>query len=153
MITKNKISKLVEDNLEGTDRFVVEIKVSVENLIQVFIDSDTAVTIDHCVELSRYIENNLDRDIEDFELRVMSSGADRPFYMPRQYKKNIGRKIDVFLNNDKSVEGLLTHVDENGIELEQEKTILHGKIKKVVKGEKIKIPFTEIKYSKVLITF
>ena len=153
MIDKKKIEALVDENLEGTDRFVVDIKVSPENLIQVFIDADSSVTIDHCVSLSRHIEGNLDRDEEDFELRVMSSGADMPFTMLRQYKKNIGRKVDVILNEGKEIRGLLLDADENNIRMEEEIMVKRGKSKKFVKGEVIDIPMNDIKQTKVIITF
>ena len=153
MIDNKKIEELVAEHLEGTDRFVVGIKVSNENLIQVFIDADSAVTIDHCVALSRHIEGNLDREEEDFELRVMSAGADRPFVMLRQYKKNIGRKIDVVLNDGKEVQGVLLHADDEKIELEEELMSKKGKRKIAKKGDIISIPLNEIKQAKAIITF
>ncbi len=154
MIDKKKIENLVAEKLEGTDRFVVGIKVSPENLIQVFIDADSAVTIDHCVELSRHIEGNLDREEEDFELRVMSSGADRPFAMLRQYVKNIGRKVEVVLNDGKELRGKLLEADEQQIKLEEEKlSNRKGKKKEYLKGETITVPMKEIRQTKVIITF
>jgi len=153
MIDKKKIEELVEEHLEGTDRFVVGLKVSPENLIQVFIDADSSVTIDHCVALSRHIEGNLDRDEEDFELRVMSAGADMPFKLLRQYKKNIGRKVDIILENGEEIQGVLLHADEETIGLEEEKLVKKGKKKEWKKGDVISIPMKDIKHAKVIITF
>ena len=153
MIDKKKIEELVEEHLEGTDRFVVGLKVSPENLIQVFIDADSSVTIDHCVALSRHIERNLDRDEEDFELRVMSAGADIPFKSLRQYKKNIGRKVDVVLESGNEVQGVLLSADEEKIELEEEKLVKKGKKKEWKKGDIISIPMKDIKHTKIIITF
>ena len=153
MIAKENIEKLVAEQLNGTDRFVVEIKVSAENLIQVFIDADTAVTIDHCVALSRHIESSLDRDREDFELRVMSSGADRPFTMLRQYKKNVGRKVQVLLHDDTSLRGTLLEADDKKIIIAEEKTVKRGKSKKTVQGEILEIPMSTVKQTKVIIAF
>ena len=72
MITKDIISDLTNEALADSDRFLVDVKVKPGNVIEVYIDSDTAVNIDNCVEVSRYIESKLDRDVEDYELNVMS---------------------------------------------------------------------------------
>ncbi len=153
MIDKRKIEKLVAENLEGTDRFVVDIKVSPENLIQVFIDSDSAVTIKNCVDLSRHIEGNLDRDEEDFELRVMSSGADRPFQMLRQYKKNVGRKVNVTLKDGTELRGELLEADDQGIKIQEEKLVKRGRKKDYKAGEIKYLPMSDINQTKVIITF
>ncbi len=71
MISEKQIKQWAEEQLEGTDRFVVHVKVGSDNAISVIIDSDTGVTIEHCIALSRFIEQRLDRDKEDFELKVL----------------------------------------------------------------------------------
>ena len=93
MIKLGYIEELAGQYIDGTDLFLIRASVGKDNLISVFIDSIEGVTIDQCVKLSRYIEDNLDRDIEDFELRVSSPGADESFADIRQYKKN--RRSDV----------------------------------------------------------
>ncbi len=78
MINRNQIIAWAEEALEGTDRFVVDVLVRDGNVILVFLDADSALTIAHCIEVSRFIESKLDRDEEDFELRVSSAGLDQP---------------------------------------------------------------------------
>ncbi len=153
MITEKQIEQLVAENLEGTDRFLVALKVSSTNVIQVFIDADSAVTIDHCVALSRHIEGSLDRETEDFELKVMSSGADRPFSLLRQYKKNIGNKVDVLTTEDNKIRGVLLEADDKVIKIQQEKTVTRGKSKKTIMGEELTLPMSEVSQTKVVITF
>ncbi|RLD90366.1 MAG: ribosome assembly cofactor RimP [Bacteroidetes bacterium] len=153
MITEKQIEQLVAENLEGTDRFLVALKVSSTNVIQVFIDADSAVTIDHCVALSRHIEGSLDRETEDFELKVMSSGADRPFSLLRQYKKNIGNKVDVLTTEDNKIRGVLLEADDKVIKIQQEKTVTRGKSKKTIIGEELTLPMSEVSQTKVVITF
>ena len=153
MIREKEIEKLIEEHFEGTDRFLVALKVSSDNNIQIFIDADSAITIDHCVALSRHIENSLDRDAEDFELKVMSSGADQPFSMFRQYKKNIGNKVDVITNDERTIRGVLLYADESMIKLQEEKTVKRGKSKKLIAGDEITLPMSEIKQTKEVITF
>ena len=78
MITDKLIREWIEEHLSGTDRFLVDLTIKSGNRILVFIDSDTSVLIEHCISLSKFIESHLDRDIEDFELNVSSSGLDHP---------------------------------------------------------------------------
>lgn len=119
MIEKEQIELLVNKFLEGTDKFIMDIKVTSGNLIVVTIDGDKLVTIDDCISLSKAIEKSLDRDVEDFELRVTSYGADSPLKIIRQYTKHIGRELDVTKADDSKVQGKLIEVKENCIVLEE----------------------------------
>ena len=71
--------------------------------IRIFIDSDSRVLIEHCIELSKFIESQLDRDVEDFELNVSSSGLDQPYRLSRQYIKNIGREVSVLQKDNTKI--------------------------------------------------
>jgi len=153
MINKKYIEELAQECLYGTDRFVVAIKLSTDNKISVFIDGDTGVTIKNCVELSRHIEGNLDRDNEDFELNVASAGADHPFTTLRQYVNNIDKSVRVTDIDGIKVQGILKKADENGIELLEEIKNKNKKIKKVTYGELISLPMERIKETKRIITF
>ena len=79
MIEESKIRDIVEEYLRGSSFFVVEIAVDKNNSIVVEVDSDESVPLDYCVELSKYIESKLDRDVEDFDLEVGSAGLTSPF--------------------------------------------------------------------------
>ena len=152
MISKQKIADLIEEHLFGTDKFLVEFSVSPFNQIIVFIDGDQGVTISDCIALSRKIESNLDREIEDFELDVSSGGLDLGLRVNRQYIKNIGRTVDVKLNDNTKLSGVLKAVDEHCINLE----LLPSKKKK--KADEITdlnktIDFKDIKETKIVITF
>lgn len=134
MITEEYIQNLAETAIEGTDLFVVDVLVKNNDLIMVFLDSDSAVTIDKCVEVSRFIESHLNRDEEDFELRVSSSGLDHPLTMPRQLKKYVGRNLDIELkeNEGEKIRCKLLEVTDSGLKLE---TIVVKKINKIKKEE------------------
>ncbi|MBG0781155.1 MAG: ribosome assembly cofactor RimP [Bacteroidales bacterium] len=154
MIQKQDIIALAEQCLEGSDRFIVDILIKPDNLILVFIDADTAVTIDHCVELSRFIEKHFDREEEDFELRVSSSGLDQPIKMLRQFKKAIGRTVAVkFKEDEKTMNGELLAADDAGIQIQEISIKKLNKLKKEVKGEILQIPFSEIEEVKEVIDF
>lgn len=153
MIDKKQIENLVQEALQDTDRFLVDIKVSSDNVIHIIIDSDTSVNIDHCIELSRKVESNLDREKEDFELNVMSSGLDYPFHLLRQYKKFVGKTIQIVLQDDKKLKGKLIEAEETHIIVQEE--IEMRQKKKIIKkiGETIKFPLSEIKQAKAVINF
>jgi ribosome maturation factor RimP len=153
MINEKKIKDLVTDCLDGTDRFVVYIGVNATNQINVIIDGDKGVTIDHCVELSRFIENHLDRDTEDFELKVASAGIDHPYLNLRQYKKNIGKAVQVLLKDGSVKRGILSAADDVAIVVEEEKEKKQNKSKKMVTGLPVRIPMEEINQTKGLVIF
>jgi ribosome maturation factor RimP len=154
LISKELILGLAEEHFKGTDLYVTGLKISADNHINVFIDGDKGVTIKDCVGLSRAIEGHLDRANEDFALDVSSHGATTPLVMPRQYKKHLGRDLEIRLTDGTRAEGKLTAFDGEGLEIEysvrENKPIGKGKIT-VVKQQKIK--YEEIKESKIKLKF
>lgn len=121
MLDKTKIEIIVNEYVEGTDKFLVDISVSARNAIDIFVDGDNGISIQECVKISRLIESNFDREVEDYELRVSSAGLTKPFKLIRQYKKYLNRQIEVVTVDDKKVKGVLKSVSDNGFELEVKK--------------------------------
>ncbi|HZK06880.1 MAG TPA: ribosome assembly cofactor RimP [Bacteroidales bacterium] len=148
MIDKTKIETLANAALADSDRFVTETKVSPGNIIIVTIDGDAGVTIDDCISLSKTIESSLNRDEEDFELRVTSFGADSPLQLLRQYHKNIGRQLQVMLHDNEKVKGFLRTVTDEMIILEP-----LPERKKTAPPEPVTIPFADIRQAKVILSF
>lgn len=140
MIDGKKIELLANEYLQNKDIFLVSVKVSKDNVVVVCIDGDNGVNVDDCVELSRYIESKVDRDIEDYELTVTSFGLEQYFTMQRQYKKNVGENIEVVTTDNEKINGILKAVNEDTITLENKK-----------KQEDIVIGFDNIDKSRVLI--
>ena len=153
MITKEQITQLANEALDSTDRFVVDITVSKSNVIFVYIDADTSVTIDHCVELSRFIESRLDREIEDYELSVSSAGIDYPLLVNRQFKKYVEKDLEI-LHNDgvKKIYKLLSYNEEK-IEVQEAVIKMLGKLKKIKYGETVELYLKDIKEIKPYINF
>lgn len=154
MITKEHILALAEEHLKTTDKFVTRCTVSPGNHIELLIDGDTAVQISECVELSRFIEKSLDREKEDFSLEVSSHGATNPLVNVRQYKKHIGKTLEVKLLDGNKEEGELSEIEESGIvikfKVRENKPIGKGKIT-VEKTQNI--PFNQIKETKIKLKF
>ncbi len=151
---KQKVETLLSDALaEDGSLFLIDFTITSDNKINVVLDGDNGVTVQDCMRISRAIEHNLDREEEDFSLEIASSGAAAPLKMPRQYKKNIGRKLEVRTNED-NYRGNLTAATENGIVIEwkarEPKPIGKGKVTVQKKKE---IVFSDIKEAKVILKF
>ena len=157
MISKDNIIHLIDERIQelGNNLYVVELSISAKNVIRVEIDKlEGNVSVDECVSISRNIEHNLDRDNEDFELHVSSAGLDKPFRHINQYKKNIGRMIQVKSVEERKMEGRLSTVDEKGIILiRSEKKRIEGRKKKEVVEEEFQFDFDQIKETKIVVSF
>jgi len=147
MISESYIRQLVEEKLEGTDMFIVELSVSSNNKIVVEIDGMSGVAIVDCVEVSRQIESNLDRDQEDFELQVSSAGIDKPLRDKRQFEKNIGREVKKILQDSAELKGELLEVGDS-LKLK----LPASKKKKLPEREEV-IAWENIRETKILISF
>ena len=152
---KNKVEELLQNGLdERQDLFLISMTMGTDNAIKVVIDGDNGVLVEDCMFISRAIEHNLDREEEDFSLEVLSAGATSPLTIPRQYKKNIGRNLEVKTNDNKNIEGQLVEADENTIQLtwkaREPKPIGKGK---VTVTKEATIALEDIKEAKVKIKF
>ena len=143
MIEKKVVSQLIEEKLASSSNYLVDVVIKPGNLIVVEIDNDEAVSIDDCAELSRYLEEHLDRDVEDYELEVGSAGITSPFKVLRQYVKNIGNEVEMLLKNGSKLTGVLKSADENGVVVSVEK-----KVKP--EGAKRKVTVVEDESSKIM---
>ena len=153
MIDKVKIAELVNEKLTD-DQFLVDVTVSSSNVIDIMVDSDTGISINQIVEISRFVESNLDREVEDFELSVFSAGLSEPLSLVRQYKKNLGTEIDVLLTSGQKLTGILIKADDHGIDLEvttKEKS--EGSKKKELVTRVHSLGYPEIKEAKKVLKF
>ncbi len=91
MIDKKFLITHIEEFLEASDNYLIDVIINPGNAISIEIDNNIGVNIDDCVELRQYIESKLDRDEEDFELTVGSAGLTSPFKTKRQYQKYTGK--------------------------------------------------------------
>ncbi len=145
MINRDLIVQLTEETLTA-GQFVVDVVVNQANQITVLLDSDSGITIDDCIRVSRFIENNLDREKEDFELQVSSAGLGQPLRGFRQYVKNNGNEVVVDLANGHKYTGILKQADESGFDLEiSKKEKIEGKKKKQIVTQILRISFDEVK--------
>lgn len=111
MIDKKKVTELVNKWLEGNDYFLVDVSVDANDKVVVEIDHNDGVWIEDCVSLSKFIEANMNRDDEDYELEVGSAGIGQPFKVVRQYENHIGKEVEVLTADGKKFRGVLKSVN------------------------------------------
>jgi ribosome maturation factor RimP len=154
VITENKIRKLIAEKIEGTEYYILSLNIGPGNNIVVELENSGPVSISDCVDISRQIEHNLDRESEDFALQVSSPGIDKPLRDYRQYIKNVGRDLKIMLARGEEIEGTLKAATQEGIELHTaRKERVEGKKKKEIIEETLKMGYHEIKQAKIIINF
>jgi ribosome maturation factor RimP len=152
---RQRIEELLNEFLETRkDMFLIDLKFSAGDDITVILDGDNGVSLQDCLDASRAIEFNMDREEHDFSLQVMSAGLSEPLSTPRQFGKNIGREIEVMLEDSSKIEGELSKVDDEKITL----ILRYRKPKDIGKGkvdveEEKEIAYSEIKKALVIIKF
>ncbi|AZA85088.1 ribosome assembly cofactor RimP [Chryseobacterium lactis] len=152
---RKRIEELLNEFLETRkDLFLIDLKISAGDDITVILDGDNGVSLQDCLDASRAVEFNMDREEHDFSLQVMSAGLSEPLATPRQFNKNLGREIEVMLEDSSKIEGELSKVDDEKITL----VLRYRKPKDIGKGkvdveEEKEIPYSEIKKALVVIKF
>ncbi|MDZ4149265.1 MAG: ribosome assembly cofactor RimP [Flavobacteriaceae bacterium] len=149
-----RVKELLDDFFEeNPSLFLIDLQVSEAGQIVVIMDGDEGITVQDCVNASRKVEHNLDPE-EDFSIEVTSAGVSSPLVNIRQYRKNTGREIEVFMVNGSKNSGQLIQIQEEEIVLLQKirepKPIGKGKI---TVEKKLTIPFTEINKTIVTLKF
>ncbi len=147
---KENIENVMQQGIAGSDTFVVDIKYSSANKIDIFLDAESGMTIEKCTKLARAINKHLEEfePALDYELEVSSAGLEHPLKMLRQYKKNIGRNLEVHLADGILIEGKLLNADEQGFTIEyqlpkskhkkEQKTFTFDEVKEVFVGVSFK---------------
>ena len=130
---KEKVKALVQEALvENPSLFLIDLTIRGDNSIRVLLDGDQGVTLEACMQVSRKVEHNLDREENDFSIEVSSFGVGSPITTPRQFKKNVTRKLEVIDSEDKQVQGTLVEATDTSFTLQwkarEPKPIGKGKV-------------------------
>lgn len=154
MAFKEKVSRLLEEGLlEKPTLFLIDLTITESFKIIVTLDGDNGVALQDCIDISRSIDNNLDREEHDFSLEVASAGVSSPLKHIRQYKKNVGRILQVETDTI-NIEAKLVEANDDFIVMEWEAR----EPKKIGKGKETvqkrqEIPYSDIKKAIVIIIF
>lgn len=146
MIDKQLIIDTVEKAIKDTDIFLVDVHVTPDNNVTVEIDNPTGVDIDTCMRITRAIEADVDRDVEDYELEVGSAGLTAPFKVKGQYLKNIGNDIVVLTRDGRKIKGVLKDATDDTFTVTVSKKVkLEGKKRPEMVEEDITMPIADTK--------
>ena len=149
MIEVKKVQEIVEAYLKNTDCVLVDLRVSHDNNILVELDSYKGVDVDFCADLSRYIQDHLDREVEDYELEVGSVSITDPFRTKMQYEKNVGHDVEVLTKDGRKLHGQLINVDDNAFQVDCEVLVqVEGKKKKQKELQTLTFGYDDVKYCK-----
>lgn len=158
MTSQEQIAQMLEETLEGTDCFLVDFKVKPTNNFKIYLDSDTGFTLEKCMKINRALRRKVEDSglfpEGDLSLEVSSPGIDAPLKWQRQYRKNIGRNLEIILCDEEAlgITGRLLEVDERGIRVEKSQARPRS-AKVQPEPEIIEIPFDQIKTATVQIEF
>lgn len=154
MIVKDTVYKLVEEALADSESYIVDVIVRPGNQIIVELDNDEGMDLDECIRVNRFIEEHLDREVEDYELEVGSAGVTSPFKILRQYQKNIGNEVEVLSKDGRKFIAMLKDANEDTFTVTITKKVkLEGDKRKRDVEEDIVLPYDAVKYCKYQIRF
>lgn len=154
MIQESTVRSLIEETIQDTEIFLVDLKISGGNKISVLVDAIGGLPITDCMKVSRGIEFDLDREVEDYELNVSSPGLDKPFKVFKQYEKNVSRSIHITLEDEGVFDAMIIEVEDPKINLEVEEVITKSDaLESVKKGDTLALTQEDIKESKINISF
>ena len=150
MIAQEEIIKTINPKIKEMGGYLVDVKVNTANSITVYIDSFKGVLLEDCLQVSKYFEDQFDREIEDYALTVCSPGLSNPFKIKDQYINNQGKEVTVKKNDGKRISGILKKYDKQ-LTLEVRKKKKGSKSDYIIND--IIIPFEQIKETKLKINF
>lgn len=154
MIDSKAIRDFVEHSIEDSGLFIVDVRVSPDNVIVVELDGPQGVDIDTCVQLSRAIEEEFPREPEDYELEVGGAGLTAPFKVLGQYLKNIGNRVELLLSDGRKLKALLLDADAEAVRVSYpEKTKVEGQKKPVMVDREESIPMSAVKKASLILEF
>lgn len=152
MIEKKKVEQIVNEWLDKTDYFLVDLSISLDDRIVVVIDHADGVWIEDCAELSRFIEDNLSREEEDYELEVGSAGLGQPFRVKRQYEIHVGKSVETQTLDGKKWQGILSKVGEDTFSVvTQQKIKPEGAKRPKLTDVEVEFHYDEVAFTKYLI--
>jgi len=154
MISKETITALTEEWLQGNDYFLVDVIFGADDRIVIEIDHADGVWIEDCATLSRFLQERLGDELGDYELEVGSAGIGQPFKVEQQYLNHIGDEVEVLCADGKKLQGILKDVNGRDFTLTvKEKQLVEGKKRPVMADVDKTFSMDTVKYTKYLLAF
>ncbi len=123
MLDIKAVESIVKEFAEPRGIEIVRLSVSPDDSVVLDVDSLTGVDLDTCAELSKWIEQHLDRDVEDYDLMVGTASLTDPLVLPMQYQKHIGHQMSVITKDGTKLKGLLVDADDQGFMIDVEQMV------------------------------
>jgi ribosome maturation factor RimP len=153
METKSLILEILEPLLEESGLVLVELQTPAEHRFQIFVDGKENVSIDICTRIARRLRDAGGEALDPFEIMVSSPGLDKPFRHPVQFDKNVGKNVEIFLNDGRKLIGRLASWNEEALELNIQIPGKHKGAKPTYAAETTTLPQSEIKHTSKHISF
>ena len=154
MIDKNIVKTLVKEWLKDNEYFLVDVMQTSDDRIVVEIDHADGVWIEDCADLSRFLQEKLGEELDDYELEVGSAGLGQPFKVAQQYLNHVGKTVEVLTSDGKKVQGTLTKVDGDKFTVTvKEKQRIEGKKRPEMVDVDKEFSMDEVKSTKYLLAF
>jgi len=152
MITTDQLQQALQRQLEGTPHFLVSAEVRSGGKAVVEVDHDeTPITLGDLTSINKGLQEEFGEAMDDVEMQVGSPGLGKPFKVERQYRKRIGKGVDLTLVDGTLVQGVLKTFDEHGISLQiLQPSKVKGRQPKL-SDETTVIPFAGIKSTQATI--
>jgi ribosome maturation factor RimP len=153
MVEEKEIKNLVEEKIQGTDCFIVEMKISPKTIL-IYLDKPEGITIEECAQVTRHIRNNYSNpdELENYNLEVSSPGMDQPLKVYPQYLRRVGKTVKVNTTDGAEITGVLKSVEPEGIIIEESIT-RKDKNKKITETFTKNLAFSDIKETRIVISF
>ncbi|MCF0190997.1 MAG: ribosome assembly cofactor RimP [Marinilabiliaceae bacterium] len=154
MINAELIRSIIDKKIVADGFFIVDITISSDNDIKVVIDHKDGVAISYCEELSRLIEDKLNREIEDYSLEVSSAGIGCELKVLGQFEKNINREVEVTNLDGSHFNGILKEADSDQFIVETSELVkVEGQKKKQRVTKTVSLSYSQVKQVKDIISF
>lgn len=154
MIDRQQVIDLTNEWLADKEYFLVDVIISKDDKITVEIDHAEGVWIEDCADLSRYIESQLSRETEDYELEVGSAGLGQPFKVIQQYRNHIGLEVEVLTKEGRKLKGILKDAADSSFTLTvSKKEKPEGAKRPILVEEDLQFAYDSVKYTKYIINF
>lgn len=147
MIDPKQIEEMVATYLKDSDVQLIRLKVSPDNSIIVEVDSYKGVDLDYCAALSRYLQQQLDQQEENYDLEVGSVSITDPFCTKMQYEKHLGHDVEILTKDGRKLHGMLVNVEDDRFEADVEVSVqVEGKKKKERQVQTLTFSYEDVKY-------
>ncbi len=149
-----RIKYYLENLLEEyPDIFLIDFDIRSNDSIKIIIDGDNGIKVQDCIRISKALRNKIEEENKNFSIEVTSPGIGENLKISRQYKNNIGRDLELKLDDGTFIDGKLKKANDKKIEMEISGTDPKNKGQKYPKVETGSYYYKDIKQARLKVKF